>query len=103
MSIALITAVAGMFTSLRATLIANATEETGYYHYSMEGLDEETLKIVEANRQVESIMKNYYLGIAKIEINSRLDFFKSSTISSEDLESRLPVGSSAKIIAGDHR
>lgn len=82
LSIALITAVAGMFTSLRATLIANATEETGYYHYSMEGLDEETLKIVEANRQVESIMKNYYLGIAKIEINDLKNTFM--TVRSSD-------------------
>ena len=32
--------------------------------------------------------------------NSLLDFFKSATISSLDLESKLPVGSSAKTIVG---
>lgn len=64
LSVALITAVAGMFASLHASLVQSTIEETGYYHYALPGLDEETLNQVTANRQVEEIIKSYFLGTA---------------------------------------
>lgn len=70
LSVALITAVAGMFTSLHATLVANTIEETGYYHYILPGLDKETLELVENNRQVKDIIKVYSLGTAMLDTSS---------------------------------
>lgn len=67
LSVALITAVAGMFESLRQTLIANAIEETGYYHYALSAIDGETLKTLKSNRQVANIMPIYELGVSEIQ------------------------------------
>ena len=67
LSVALVTAVAGMFESLQESLFRNARAETGYYHYSISGIDTETLDIIASNRQVDNIIKSYCLGYAKLD------------------------------------
>lgn len=63
---ALITAVAGMVTSFRQTLINWTIKTDGNYHYSFKNVPSEELKYIENNRSIE----NYYLaqdiGYAKL-------------------------------------
>lgn len=52
---ALITAVAGMVKSFRASMIAYEKEQNGAYHYMFSGVGRENLKYFENNRNVESL------------------------------------------------
>ena len=70
LSVALVTAVAGMFESLHATLVSNATAETGYYHYALPGIDTDTYNTVKSNRTVKSIMDIYEMGTGLIEVSN---------------------------------
>ena len=57
LSVALICAVAGMFTSFRATLLKGVIESTGYYHIKIENVDEFHLEEDEAERLLIKIKK----------------------------------------------
>lgn len=43
LSVALICAVGGMFTSFQATLLESAINETGYYHLAFDNIDNEII------------------------------------------------------------
>ncbi len=62
LSVALICAVSGMFTSFRETLIQNAISERGYYHIALETITKEDVKKYELNKDIEEINKLYELG-----------------------------------------
>ncbi|MDE6128823.1 MAG: ABC transporter permease, partial [Lachnospiraceae bacterium] len=64
---ALITAVAGMLKSFRASLIAYEKEENGAYHYAFLGVDRENLKYFENNRNIESLGYVSEIGYAILE------------------------------------
>ena len=62
LSVALICAVSGMFTSFRETLIKNAINERGYFHIALETISKEQFKSYEMNKDVEDINAVYELG-----------------------------------------
>ncbi len=66
LSTALICAVAGMFSSLQATLIASAKENNGNQHITVEGIKSDDLKYFENNRHVESMYIIENLGYAPL-------------------------------------
>lgn len=63
---ALICAVAGMVSSLQATLIASAKENNGNQHITVEGIKSDDLKYFENNRHVESMYIIENLGYAPL-------------------------------------
>ena len=71
---ALITAVAGMVTSFRQTLINWTIKTDGNYHYSFKNVPSEELKYIENNRSIE----NYYLtqGIGYAKLNESKNEYK---------------------------
>lgn len=64
---ALITAVAGLAESFRQTMIQDAKNSEGYYHYAFYGVKAEDLKYFEENRNIESFYQLQGLGYAKLE------------------------------------
>lgn len=62
LSVALICAVSGMFTSFRETLIKNAINERGYFHIAFETISKEQFKTYKMNKDVEDINAVYELG-----------------------------------------
>ena len=71
---ALITAVAGMVTSFRQTLINWTIKTDGNYHYRFKNVPSEELKYIENNRSIE----NYYLtqGIGYAKLNESKNEYK---------------------------
>lgn len=67
LSTALITAVASMFFSARASLIKFEIREKGNYHYSFFDVPTENIKDFELNRKVETITITKNLGYAKLD------------------------------------
>ena len=63
---ALITAVAGMVTSFRQTLINWTIKTDGNYHYTFKEVPSEELKYIENNRNVESYYLIQNIGYAKL-------------------------------------
>lgn len=63
---ALITAVAGMVTSFRQTLINWTIKTDGNYHYSFKNVPSEELKYIENNRSVENYYLTQDIGYAKL-------------------------------------
>ena len=64
---ALITAVAGLAESFRQTMIQDAKDSEGYYHYAFYGVKAEDLKYFEENRNIETFYQLQGLGYAKLE------------------------------------
>ena len=64
---ALITAVAGLAESFRQTMIQDAKDSEGHYHYAFYGVKAEDLKYFEENRNIESFYQLQGLGYAKLE------------------------------------
>ncbi len=62
LSVALICAVSGMFTSFRETLIQNAINERGYFHIALETISQDDIKKYELNKDIGEINKLYELG-----------------------------------------
>lgn len=53
LSTALICGTATLVSSFQNTLVQNAINETGYYHFKLEGLKENEIKEVEENREIK--------------------------------------------------
>lgn len=70
LSVALICAVAGMFTSLRATALKTIIESTGYYHIKIENVDDNLNNIIKHNYDVKDIYEVNEIGYAKLEKNN---------------------------------
>ena len=66
LSVALICAIGGMFSCLRATLLENAISDNGYYHISVSG-DLNTKTKLENNRDIEKTMNIYQIGYSVLE------------------------------------
>lgn len=67
LSVALICAVSGMFTSFQASIVENTIESTGYYHLLLDGIDSEKLKDLKINRDIKDIYEVYTLGYSMFE------------------------------------
>lgn len=67
LSVALLTAVANMFFSAKASMIVYQKQEQGNYHYGFEGVSKEDLQKLEQNRHIEQIYVTSILGYAKLE------------------------------------
>ncbi len=72
LSTALICAVAGMFTSLQATLINDAKKQYGNRHVTILNVQEKDIPYFVNNRQVASYYLSYNLGYAKITSENSL-------------------------------
>ena len=80
---ALICTVAGMGTSLQASLVENAVDETGYYHLEVKDIDLNKLNQIKNNRDVKNVIDTYYLGTSYYETNNRLEV---ESIKKEDFD-----------------
>jgi len=65
LSTALICAVSSMFTSLRASLLKNAINDTGYFHISLK-TDSKTALNFSKNRDIKSTMNIHEIGYSKL-------------------------------------
>ena len=66
LSVALICALSGMFTSFQETLIQNAINERGNYHIAFETINREQLSKYELNKDIKSIMVNFQKILMKL-------------------------------------
>ena len=69
LSTALICAVAGMVSSLQATLVENAKVEYGNRHITIEEVSKDNLKYFKKNKNIENIYITQNIGYALIENN----------------------------------
>ena len=109
LSTALICAVAGMVSSLQATLIENAKENSGNRHITVESVLKKDLKYFENNRHVELMYLIENLGYAPLSesqnpykpylyvLGFTKEAFDNTTLNLED--GRLPQNSSEIIIS----
>lgn len=67
LSVAMLTAVASMFFSARASLIAYQLEQTGNYHYSFKNVQADDIGKFKLNRKIESMCLAENLGYAKLD------------------------------------
>lgn len=67
LSVALICATAGLFTSFQNTLVQSTIEDSGYYHISLEGIDQKKYDEIKLHKNVENINTIYMLGWAEFE------------------------------------
>lgn len=65
LSVALICALGGLFTSFKATLVQNAINETGYYHIALDGIKEDDVLKYQVNKDVSKITCVYRLGVSE--------------------------------------
>lgn len=70
---ALITAVAGMLTSFKATMIERAKENTGNYHFVYKDVPVNELKYIENNRNVQQYYITSKLGYAAFDESQNAD------------------------------
>lgn len=75
MSVALVCAVGGMFSSFQATLVENAISDTGYYHIELININEKKLEEVKLNKDIEKIMTMKVLGYSAFENSLEEDEF----------------------------
>jgi len=73
LSTSLICAVAGMFTSLRATLINKTIKDLGYFHVALLSVPTSEVEELELNRNIKEIKKVNNLGFSYLE-NTKKDF-----------------------------
>ncbi len=72
LSAALITVVAGVFTSAQATLISSAVRETGDYDIVFDGqFSNENIKKIGMNRDVQDVAYKQSVGMAEVETTSK--------------------------------
>ena len=64
LSVALICAVSGMFTSFKETLIQDNIAENGYYHIVVNSVSKEQLSKYEHNKDVKKVNALYELGVS---------------------------------------
>lgn len=62
LSVALICAVSGMFTSFQETLIKNSIAGTGYYHIALSNISEADIEKLKLNKDISDINKLYEMG-----------------------------------------
>lgn len=89
LSVALICAVAGMFSSLQATVVNNTIQKDGYYHILFSGIDEKKVENLKRNRDVKTIRKMYTLGYSEFDHEGRegeIPFIKVYSSDKKDFE-----------------
>ena len=67
MATALITGVATLVTSIRASVIEEEKKNSGNYHYSFEDVPNDDLKYIENNRNIERTFLSKQIGYSKLE------------------------------------
>lgn len=67
LSTSLVCATAGMFTSMRQTLIDDAISESGYYHLKASSVQNEDIEKLKLNRDIKEIKTVEKLGFAYLE------------------------------------
>lgn len=75
LSVSLICAVSGMFTSFRETLIQNAVYERGYYHIAFETIDTKELSKYLVNKDIKKISVLYELGQSEYKSSNKEDHY----------------------------
>ncbi len=67
LSVALICAVATLFSSFQATLVQNAINETGYFHLGLFNVTDENINELKNNRDIKDIYTVNEIGYANLE------------------------------------
>lgn len=93
---ALICAVAGMGTSLQASLVNNAVDETGYYHLNVNDIETDRLNQIKNNRDVKEVIDTYHLGTSYFNYETENDLIEIESIQKEDFDKL-----SFEIVEGD--
>ena len=106
---ALITAVAGMVTSFRETMIHYSKEHDGNYHYEFIDVPKDDLKYIENNRNVESYYITEDIGYARLTKSSNeykpylylmaYDEMALENLSIQLIEGRMPKNSEEIVIS----
>lgn len=108
LSVALICAVSGMFTSFRETLITNNITGNGYYHIAINNIDSDDLKRFKLNKDIKDVYTTYVLGnFTAVNTNDvSLDFTLYSldrndfdSLSYKILEGKFPSNESEVLIS----
>jgi len=88
LSVALICAVAGLGTSLKATLVQNAVAETGYYHLGVMDITSDKLTQMHNNRDVSKIIETYHIGTSEYTYanDSNNNYFDVYSMKQEDFK-----------------
>lgn len=73
LSVALICAVGGMFTSFQATLLESAINETGYYHLAFDNIDNEIIDKIKLNKDVKEVYQLNNIGFSNFEHEEEKD------------------------------
>ncbi len=71
LSTSLVCASAGMFTSMRQTLIDDAISESGYYHLKLSDVNNEDVEKLKLNRDIKEIKTVEKLGVAYLEKSNK--------------------------------
>ena len=105
LSVSLICAISGVFTSFHQTILENAINETGYYHLKLIDITNDDLKNLQANRDIKNIKTTHYLGTSKIDVDNKeypyIDVYSSDYIkdlSYQIIEGRRPNNNNEIII-----
>lgn len=88
LSTALICAACTLATSFQATLVENASNQTGYYHLEIEGIAEKELQVLQNNRDVKqtyTVLQEGYSLLPTIN-NEYKPYLKLSSMSQEDFK-----------------
>lgn len=67
LSVALICAVATMFTSFQETLVQKTISDSGYYHLQLVNITDENLKELQSNKDIKNTYSINQIGYAKLE------------------------------------
>lgn len=97
LSVALICATAGLFTSFQNTLVEHAIEETGYYHLGFKNIDKEKYDEIKLHKNVQKIDTIYMLGWANFDNvdeadNPYIRVYSIDRTSFDDLQFKLLQG-----------
>lgn len=66
LSVALICAVATLFSSVQATLVQNAINEYGYYHLKIQDIGKDDIALLKNNRDIDDMFETGKIGDAII-------------------------------------
>ncbi len=88
LSVALLCAVAGLGTSLKATLVENAIDETGYYHLELIDINKEKVSQIKNNRDVLSVRETYHIGTSYYDYEKDKDnlYFDVHSMNKDDFD-----------------
>lgn len=99
LSVALICAVGGMFTSFQKTLVEEEVKTNGHYHLEMDGIDDLEYKKIKLHKNVEAVDTIYMLGWShyeSLENSEYIKVFSTDKIDFDNLAFKVEEGSFPK-------